>query len=70
MECVSEGKIDGIGCEDAAGFMSGQSEKPWVVLHLYVGEECAHEVVFATFSHPSGTRVIGSCKKDPICREE
>ena len=68
-EYVTECKEDSIGCEDAAGFMSGEVDEPWVVLHFDMWEEGVDKVVFLALRRPSGMRVIGSCK-DPIRREE
>ena len=66
---MAECKEDGIGCEDAAGFMSREVKEPWVVLHFDMWEECVDEVVLMALRRPSRTRVVGNVK-DPICREE
>ena len=67
--CVTNCKEDDIGCEDVAGFMSGEVNEPWVVLQFDVWEEGVDEVVFSALRHSSGMRVISS-SEDPICGEE
>ena len=47
VECVTECKEDGIGCKDAAGFMSREVNEPWVVLQFDVWEEGVDKVVFS-----------------------
>ena len=44
---MTECKEDGIGCEDGDGFVSGEVNEPWVVLHFDMWEEGVDEVVFS-----------------------